>query len=372
MMKTILTLLTFTMLSASTTKAKGDIYPGASWLDNRGIHINAHGGGIVKSGKTYYWFGEHKTDTTSCAMIGVTCYSSKDLSNWTYRGVALSVSNEKGNDIERGCIIERPKVIYNAKTHQYVMWFHLELKGRGYAAARYGVAVSKRPEGPYHYLYSSRSCPAIWPQNWTGTLDSTTYNAGRKMAWWTPEWRKLISKGLFVQRDYEAGQMARDQTIFVDDNGKAYHIYSSEDNLTLHIAELTDDYLHHTGRYWRMAPGGQNEAPTLFKYQGKYWMITSGCTGWAPNKARMFFANNIQGPWKQVENPCRGPKAEITFGGQGTYILQVGTPKQPRFIFMADIWRPNHPSDARYIWLPISFENLQPVIHWTNHWNIKP
>ena len=34
--------------------------------------------------------------------------------------------------------------------------------------------------------------------------------------------------------------MSRDMTLFVDDDGKGYHIYSSEDNLTLHIAELTE------------------------------------------------------------------------------------------------------------------------------------
>ena len=91
-------------------------------------------------------------------------------------------------------------------------------------------------------------------------------------------------------RDLQGGQMARDMTIFIDDDGKAYHIYASEDNLTLHIAELTDDYLRHTGLYVRVAMGEQNEAPTIFKKDGVYWMITSGCTGWAPNAARLFRA----------------------------------------------------------------------------------
>lgn len=94
-------------------------------------------------------------------------------------------------------------------------------------------------------------------------------------------------------------------TLFVDDDGKAYHIYSSEDNLTLQIAELSDDYLGHTGRYIRIFPGGHNEAPAIFKKDGTYWMITSGCTGWEPNKAR--------------------------------------------FVFMADSWRPESLSDSRYI-----------------------
>ena len=158
--------------------------------------------------------------------------------------------------------------------------------------------------------------------------------------------------------------MARDMTLYVDDDGKAYHIFSSEDNLTLHIAELTNDYLHHTGRYTRVAPSGQNEAPAIFKKDGTYWMITSGCTGWEPNEARMFSAPSIWGPWTQHPNPCRGPQQEITFGGQSTYILPVGD----HFIFMADIWRPKHPSDARYIWLPIEFEAGMPVVRWRDEW----
>ena len=347
------------------------IKPGAIWLDNRGVHINAHGGGVINHKGTYYWFGEHKADTTSSAYVGVTCYSSKDLVNWTNRGVALAVSDTPGSDIERGCILERPKVVYNAKTKKFVMWFHLELKGKGYAAARYGVAISDKPEGPYKYLRSGRVNPGkttveMTPQYIAG-MD--TLNAANYKTWWTPEWMNAVKQGLLFKRDMATGQMSRDQTVYVDDDGRAYHIYSSEENLTLQIAELNADYTAHTGRFTRVAPGGQNEAPAIFKKDGVYWMITSGCTGWAPNKARMFTSKSIWGPWKQLPNPCKGPNADLTFGGQSTYILKLPG-KTERFIFMADIWRPQHPSDARYIWLPIDFENGAPVLNWRDSWTL--
>ena len=317
------------------------IRSGELWYDDAGRHINAHGGGVMKHGDTYYWFGEHKSERTSDALVGVMCYASEDLVNWRNLGVALSVSDERGHDIERGCILERPKVIYNKVTNKICMWFHLELKGKGYNAARYGVAVADRPEGPYKFLYSSRANAGTWP------VDGSPMNFDE-----------------YLKRDFGTGQMARDMTLYVDDDGKAYHIFSSEENYTLHIAELTGDYLHHTGRYTRLAPGGHNEAPAIFKHDSTYWMITSGCTGWSPNEARMFSAPSIWGPWTQHPNPCRGPKAEITFGGQSTYILSLNS--QP--IFMADIWQPKHPIDARYIWLPIEFEDGKPVVRWRDEW----
>src|SRR4051812_17213807 len=53
------------------------IHPGELWPDNRGEHIQAHGGGIIRladdtlgapgpdgaAGFTYYWFGEERSRT---------------------------------------------------------------------------------------------------------------------------------------------------------------------------------------------------------------------------------------------------------------------------------------------------------------------
>lgn len=349
-------------------KRKG-IRSGEIWPDNNGVHINAHGGGVLLHDGMYYWFGEHKSERTSAALIGVTCYSSTDLINWKDEGVALPVSNDPESDIIRGSTIERPKVIYNRKTGKFVMWFHLELKGKGYTAARAGLAVSDTPTGPYTYIRSGRVNPGIYPFDMDENEQKIRFNQELFDKWWTPKWYDAVGKGLFVKRDLEGGQMSRDMTLYVDDDGKAYHIYSSEENLTLHIAELTDDYQGHTGKYIRIFPTGHNEAPAIFKKDGIYWMITSGCTGWDPNEARMFSAASIWGPWTPHPNPCRGENAELTFGGQSTYILKRPQESKDQYIFMADVWRPEYPIDARYIWLPIQFDSDGvPVIEWENEW----
>lgn len=324
-----------------------------SWKDVDGNYINAHGGGILSYNGRYYWFGEHRPEKGFSTQVGITCYSSADLKGWKYEGVALAVSEEEGVDIERGCIMERPKVIYNEKTGKFVLWFHLELKGKGYGPARAAVAVSDRLEGPYRFVSSGRVCPGEWPVNMIGEERNATWDDEKYKKWWTSEWRQAIERGMFVKRDRQDGQMSRDMTLFKDDDGKAYHIYSSEDNLTLQIAELTEDYLSHSGRYIRIFPAGHNEAPAIFKKDGTYWMITSGCTGWEPNAARLFSAPSIWGPWKQHPNPCRGEGGDKTFGGQGTYVLPL---PGNRYLFMADIWHPKSLMYSGYLWIPVRFD----------------
>lgn len=359
-----------TVLSAQSLES---IEPGKKWLDTKGEHINAHGGGVLFYEGKYYWYGENRPERGFTTKVGVEVYSSTDLMNWTDEGVALAVSEEDGHDIERGCIMERPKVVYNDKTKKFVMLFHLELKGKGYAAARVGFAVSDTPTGPFRFIRSLRPNAGQWPKDFSekDIKKAKKLNPSDYKEWWTPQWRKAVNTGLLLARDVPGGQMSRDMTVYVDDDGKAYHIYSAEENLTLNIAELTDDYLDYTGDFIRIAPGGHNEAPTIFKRNGMYWMITSGCTGWDPNEARMFTSSSIWGPWEQLPSPFVGEHSEKTFYSQGTYVLKVnGT--EDTFIFMADRWYPRSLKNSRYVWLPISFkEDGTPEIRWHDSWSLK-
>lgn len=349
------------------------IRPGEIWPDASSAHINAHGGGVLHHDGLYYWFGEHKIEgrNGNRAMVGVHRYSSADLGQWADEGIALTVSEDPASEIVKGSVIERPKVIHNRKTGKFVMWFHLELVGQGYSAARTGVAVSDRVTGPYRYLRSYRPNAGTWPLNLpeeqkTGPVSPDPLEQGSE------EWKAASLDGGMVRRDFEDGQMSRDMTLFVDDDGTAYHIHASEENGTLHISELSDDYLSFTDRWVRAFPGGHNEAPAVFKAKGKYYMITSGCTGWAPNPGRSSVADSMLGEWRVLGNPSRGTDGQnaTTFDSQSTYVLPVqGKPNT--FIFMGDRWRPKNPIDGRYIWLPIQWEDDKPVLKWMDEWSLE-
>lgn len=349
------------------------IKPGEVWPDTQGKHINAHGGGILYYKGIYYWFGESRLPRgeTDRTKYGVGCYSSKDLVNWKNEGLALRVINDTSSLLQPGCVIERPKVLYNRKTGKFVMWFHHELRGQGYRAALTGVAVSDNVTGPYKYIRSLRPNAGVWPVNFTDEQKNYSVKEGDLKSW-TDEWIQAVKDGLFVRRDFAVGQMARDMNLFVDRDGKAYHIHSAEENMTLHFSELTDDYLDFTGRYYRVLAGESNEAPALFFANRKYYMFTSGTTGWKPNPGRLAVSEKITGIWKPLGNPCRGTEDEnkITFGSQSTFILPLNA-KKNKFVFMGDRWTPGNLADSRHIWLPVEWENGMPVIRWYKELDIK-
>lgn len=300
--------------------------PGELWLDTSGVPINAHGGGFLFRKGVYFWYGEFKTAGPggNRANVGISVYSSRDLYHWKNEGIALKVSEDESSDMVKGCVLERPKVLYNAKTKLYVMWFHLELKGQGYSAARAGVATSASPTGPFQFV-----------------------------------------------RDFRPdGEMSRDMTLFQDDDGKAYLITTSENNQTQHVSELTGDYLDTTGHYTRILAHKALEGAAILKSQGRYFYIGSHTTGWNPNPAFAAVADSLTGPWRALGNPCRGEGAELTFGAQSTYFLAVAG-KPGAFIFVADRWRPKNAIDGRYVWLPVQLSADSFTIEWKQAWDLS-
>lgn len=330
-MKT-LSLIIFSIIATSMC-AMGSFTPGEKWADTDGRHINAHGGGIMYHNGTYYWYGEYKGDYTyrspgvgwECYRAeagGVSCYSSKDLYNWKFEGIALSPDTvNTHSDIHPTMVIERPKVIYNETTGKFVMWMHIDNHDYGKASA--GVAVGDSPTGPFTYIES------VHPN----------------------------------------GQIARDLTVYKDDDGKAYLIYSSEGNATMQISQLTADYLKTVGTYTRNFADKFREAPAIFKRGGKYYIVSSGCTGWSPNEAEYAVADCITGPYTAINNPCRGKDADKTFYGQSTFVLPVQG-VEDTFIMMFDKWNKVDLIDSRYIWLPIKFEGDELTVPWQDQWSL--
>ena len=297
---------------------------GVIWQDIDGKDIQAHGGCIIKHGDTYYWYGEHKgadncPGTTRVDVIGVSCYSSKNLRDWKYEGLALeSNKDDPASPLYYKKVLERPKVIYNAKNNNFVLWAHAD--SADYVFGGIAVAVSDSPKGPFKLLYA-----------------------------------KQPNK-----------QDSRDMTIYQDIDGTAYLVHSKDWNKTMNISRLNDDYTETDGFYVSVLIDREREAPALFYKDGMYYMVSSGCTGWLPNQALFARCEHLLGKWKLIDNPCRGEKMDTTFDGQSTYIFEV----DGEFYLMLDHWHPHDLKTSGYSILKIDIlegNNLR--VNWADEWN---
>lgn len=327
---------------AVTVGAEEIFRPGEVWLDTSNNPIQAHGGGILWYSNVYYWYGEDRTPGGGGA---VACYSSTNLCNWKREVVALSRWSLPRIEGQR-CFVERPKVIFNPHTKLFVMWMHLEQWG--YRFSRAGVATSESPSGPFKFMQAIRP------------VDNTNdFPAGDDAG----------------QDQY--GGTFRDMNLFLDDDGRAYVIYSSEGNWTMYIVRLNNDFTGPEtpvleGKTWaRTLVHKMREGAAPFKWRGKYYLISSACTGWAPNAADYAVADHMLGPYVSHGNPCVGENQEKTFNSQSTFVLPA--PGRPDgFIFMADEWHSENLPDSRYVWLPFTMApNGSFKIEWRKQWGFS-
>jgi beta-galactosidase len=284
--------------------------PGGVWLADDGKHIDCHAGNILYSTQTkrYYWFGEHRGSPG-----GVACYSSGDLYNWKNEGLAMP----KGTI----AVLERPKVAYNATTKKYVLWFHYD--NSGYGLAHLGVASSDSIKGPY-------------------TL---------------------------VDNFLPNGHDSRDMGMFCDDNGKVYIIYSSAMNTTVRIVELTADYLNVTAN--DVVTGAHCEGPGMLKINGTYYLMTSLCSGWTPNKANYYTATSATGPFTSKGDPCVGDTNHTTFNSQPCSILKIQGYTNA-FMYLGDRWNGAGSVNSQYVFLPITITVAGAMqLKWAASWTLQ-
>lgn len=353
--------------------------PGEVWLDTEGKPIQAHGFSVMYSEKnqTYYWYGENKEKTTGAENNtiwhwGVRCYASKDLYNWEDKGLIIPPEDDLNSPLHPTYCMDRPHILYCKKTGKYVAWLKIMA---GPVSQFMSVLEADDFMGPYRFVHK-------------------------------------IYKPLLMDTG--------DFTLAVDENtGKGYFIFGRP-HFELITAELTDDFTEVTGKYQinysGMYPPYAREAPTYFARDGIRYLITSGTSGYSPNPSQICRFTDWFSTYEDLGNPCVGDGATTSFCSQFTCVLKVqGT---ECYIAMADRWRPSeyevehaeelyqewvdnarksefraqfqadrtpkypeplsgkleihreNTSVARYVWLPIQWDNEKPVIYWKDEWKL--
>ena len=272
--------------------------PGEIWPDKDGNHIQAHGGGIIKIKKEYFWYGEQRGKGLDPKYRYVSCYSSKDLLNWKFRGNVVKMLPP--DSLSASWILERPKVFYNDITKKYVMYFHVD--DRGYRIAQVGIAVSDTPDGNFK----------------------------------------------FVRRFRPLGHESRDIGQFIDDDGTAYLVFEDRP-FGFRIARLSKDYMEADKEMTLVK--AHMEGGAIVHYKGLYYSIGSALTGWNANPNKYATAPTLEGPWTEFKDIA--PVETNTYGSQSTMLIKVVGTKKTTVIFMGDIWKPRTQFDSRYLWMPL-------------------
>ncbi len=276
------------------------IAPGAVWHDTSGNIIQAHGAGMIQVGKTFYWFGEDKTKGYS--FQNVKCYASTDLAHWTFQCNALTLQAD--GDLGPNRVVERPKVIFNRLTHNYIMYLHID--SANYGGAKVGVATSRAVTGPYTYL------------------------------------------GSFGP----SGHQSRDMTLFQDTDGTNYLVFEDRQRGVSLMRLSPEGY--GVEKEVALIPK-HYEAPAVVKVAGTYYLLGSRLTGWNTNPNQYATAPSMAGPWSDFKDIA--PPATKTYDSQTAYILLVFGSKTTSYLYLGDRWNPKNLTDSRYVWLPLTIKD---------------
>ncbi|ATZ50667.1 hypothetical protein BCIN_06g01600 [Botrytis cinerea B05.10] len=303
----------FLLLSfwSSCVLASLQIIPGATWTaSGLNQHIQAHGGGIIQVGSTYYWAGENKLNGS--AFQSINCYSSTDLVNWKFNSYLLTL--QSSGDLGPNRVVERPHIMYNAATAKYVMWMHID--SSNYGEAKAGVATSDSVCGTYTYLGASQPL----------------------------------------------GYQSRDLNVFKDTDGTGYLLTEDRAN-GLRIDKLSADYTSVVSAVYLFA---DYEAPAIYKSGSTYFMFASHLSGWDPNDNVYTTATNLSGPWSAWTT--------FATVGSNTYSSQTAAVVSINGVvmYMGDRWKSSNLMTSTYVWLPITISGTKATMSNQVNWIINP
>jgi len=135
------------------------------WKDTSGNTIYAQGGGMLKVGNTYYWYGtdfQGAHDTSkSTTFLNIKAYSSTDLKNWTFRANVIT-QGAPGTPFQGAAWMGRPDVIFNANTQKYVMLLNYEATVNGTGPNGVAFATSSSPTGTFTYAGVQTVIPNVY------------------------------------------------------------------------------------------------------------------------------------------------------------------------------------------------------------------
>jgi hypothetical protein len=303
----------------------GPLDTGIIFMDTDGVRVNAHGGGILKVGDTFYMHGEYfPPGTTDNNFHGFTMYSSKDLATWKNQGIILpqQASGELGPN-RKG---ERPHIIKCPATGEFVLYAHAA-----------DVTYQKDKEVVY------ATSPTVNGQySYKGPLK----NASGQVA-----------------AHSDMGAFADDTVAYVIT--ESAHVYTLASNCHSWLSDKSYSAIN--------GNSGGSESPAVFKANGTYYWIGSYKTGWRANNNFYSTAPAMTGPWTYqgyvapVTDPNNNISDQRTWMSQSTWVQPIAGSQGTVFVYWGDHWYGNqdttspglHNDLAGYVFQPLVFNGAK-------------
>lgn len=327
----------FNYLHAQFGKIKNDVF----WNTSDGQPIYSQGGGIFRfkdpaSGtEKYYWYGVHYKEAEAyradpsvtqprSSFESVTCYSSTDLIHWKFEKDVLT--KEELGKHDRITWVGRLGVAYISELKQYAM------------VVQHGnqvlFAVSGTPAGEF-------------------------------------TWHQRIS-----MQDMIGTPNTGDQTVFTDDDGKSYLIYSyGRGRNRIYVSEISvKDGKVNLLDCTEVFKGEGREGNCLFKYKGRYYMCASNLYGWDASFAYYLVADNIKGPYAPTNEMLvmNGSEQDYAHVTQTGFFVTLKGSKQETVIYCGDRWADFAGNGLGYNqWVPLSFEGQTPYFNSLSSWSLN-
>lgn len=334
-MKKLFLLTTFTLLVVICARAQSSVITNdVFWNTADGQPIYSQGGGIFRfpdpetGEEHYYWYGVHYKEAETyresptgklnggdyTTFVSVTCYQSDDLVNWNFVGDVFK---------DWGYWVGRLGVAYVSDAGVYALLVQFN--------DRVLVATCDTPTGMFTQHNLIDMTPIIGTSN-TG-----------------------------------------DQTVFTDDDGKSYLVYSyGKGRSRIYLSEIG----YKDGKVGlldchQIYSGSGREGNCMFKYNGKYYVCASDLYGWNASNVYYLESSNIYGPYTPTNSMVVMPGSGDDYGHvtQTGFFYTVKGSKQETVIYCGDRWADFAGNGNGYNqWCPLSFVDGKPYFNSLSQW----
>lgn len=359
------------------------------WKDTDGNTIYSQGGGIFKFNDTYYWYGVKYDEavyysenpreyyTKSDVFAGITCYSSKDLKNWKYEGLVA-----EPEDVYNADVMGKTQYHYNAGSGKFEI--NTELEARDNTAVWVGrLGVTKLSDGTYALLVQHECADD------ENKLDGDTDNWSKQVLVMTSDsptgkfaWNNRIN-----MRSAIGTSNTGDQTVFVDDDGTGWLVYSygsGRGKMYLSKIEWNEDHTKVVlGEPNMVYSGAGREGNCMFKYDGKYYLCASDLYGWNASHGyymtidpgEMSLEEYLKSDSFKPETSLKlmdGTSDDFCHVSQTGFFYTLKGSEQTTVLFCGDRWADFAGNGLGFNqWCPLSFdEEGTPYFNSLSAWNL--